>query len=55
MPMVRLDDFDVVAGGQRFCRHLQQLERDIDADAHVRCHHDGDIFGGCGNLGFLIF
>ena len=52
--VVGFDDFDVVAGGHRLGRHLQQLERDIHAHAHVGRHHDGDALGGFGDLGFLL-
>ena len=51
--VVRLDDLDVVAGGERLGRHLEQLEGDVDAHAHVGRHHDRDVLGGVGDLGLL--
>ncbi len=39
--VVRLDDLDVVARGQRPGRHLQELEGDVHAHAHVGRHDDG--------------
>ena len=53
MTVVRLDDLNVVTGGQRLGRHLEQLERDVDAHAHVGRHDDGNVFGRRGDLGFL--
>ena len=47
------NDFNVIAGGQGLGRHLQQLERDVDAHAHIGGHHDGDVFGRCCDLSFL--
>jgi hypothetical protein len=51
--VVRLDDLDVVAGGQRAGRHVQQLEHHVDAHAHVGRHHDGDVLGMLGDLRLL--
>lgn len=53
MAVVRFDDFDIVAGGQGLGRHLQQLERDIDAHTHVGRHHDRDVLGRRGDFGLL--
>src|SRR3990167_2139068 len=53
--VVRLDDFDVVAGGQRLGRHLQQFEGDVHAHAHVGRHDDGRALRVGGDLGFLRF
>jgi hypothetical protein len=53
--VVRLDDLDVVAGGQRLGGHLQQLERDVHAHAHVGRHHDGHVAGGLRRSGLLRF
>jgi hypothetical protein len=51
--VVGLDDFNVVAGGHGLGGHLQQLEGDVDADAHVGRHHDGNVGGCSGDLGLL--
>ena len=53
MTVVRLDDLDVVAGGQGLGGHFQQLEGDVHAHAHVGRHDDGDVPGDDGDLGFL--
>ena len=53
MAVVRFDDLDVVAGRQRLRRHFKQLERHVDADAHVGRHDDRDVLGEFGNLGLL--
>jgi hypothetical protein len=51
--VVRFDDLDVVAGRKRLGRHFEQLEGDVDADAHVGRHHDRDVFRCRGDLGLL--
>jgi hypothetical protein len=51
--VVRLDDLDVVAGGHGLGGHLEQLEGDVDAHAHVGRHHDGDVLGDLRDLGLL--
>ncbi|MNS90434.1 hypothetical protein D3C72_1244850 [compost metagenome] len=52
--VVRFDDFDVVAAVlQRLGCHLEQLEGDIDAHAHVRGEDDGRLLGHLGNLRLL--
>ena len=51
--VVRLDDLNVVARGQRLGRHLQQLQRDVDANAHVGRHDDGRLGSKGGNFSFL--
>ncbi len=51
--VMRFDDFNVVAGGHGLGRHLQKLEGDVDADAHIGCHHDRRVFGRFSDMGFL--
>ena len=53
VPVVGLDDFDVIAGGERAGGGLEQLERDIHAHTHVGRHDDGDVARGVCNLGLL--
>src|SRR5690606_30763004 len=43
--MVGLEDFDVVTAIEQTGRHFKQLERDVHADTHVRCEHDGSFLG----------
>ena len=54
MTVVRFDDFYVVPGGQSLRRHLQQLERHVDANAHIGRHHDRDVFCRIRNRGLLV-
>ena len=51
--VVGLDDLDVVALGQRTRRHVEQLEHDVHAQAHVRRHDDGDVPRVLGDLRLL--
>ena len=51
--MVRLDDLDVEALGERARGDVEQLQHDVDADAHVRRHHDRDVLGMRRDLGLL--
>jgi hypothetical protein len=53
VPVVRLDDLDVVPGGERPRRHVQQSQHHVDAHAHVRCHHDRQVLRMCRDLGLL--
>ena len=46
--MMRLDNFDVVALAEGFCRSFQQFERDVDTHAEVGRDHYRDAFGGIG-------
>src|SRR5581483_5081222 len=41
--MVGLDDLDVDAVAQHACGHLQQLEAEVHAHAHVGREHDGNF------------
>ena len=43
--MVRLDDLDVHAVAERPRRDVEELEAEVDPDAHVRGVHDGDVAG----------
>jgi hypothetical protein len=43
VPVVGLDDLDVVAFAENPRRHVEQLENDVDADAHVRREDDRDV------------
>src|SRR5690606_15399958 len=45
VPMVRLDDLDVVAGREDAGGQLEQLEGGVDADAHVRGEDDRHRIG----------
>ena len=49
VPVMRFDDLDVVAFGKTFCRHLQQLHRDVDTDAHVGREDDRRLLRGGGD------
>ena len=51
--MVGLDDLDVEAFGERARGDVEQLQDDVDADAHVRRHDDGDVLGMGRDLGLL--
>ena len=51
--MVRLNDFDVVAGRHGFGCHFKQLEGHVDTHTHIGRHHDGKVFGNLCNLCFL--
>ena len=53
MAVVGFDDLDVVAGGKRLRRHLQQLEGDVDAHTHVGRHDDGDVARGLLDLALV--
>ncbi len=50
MPVVGLEDFDVVALGERFRRDVEEPEHHIDADAEVRRHDDRDATRGVHDL-----
>jgi hypothetical protein len=43
--VMRLDDLDVEALGERARRDVDQLHDHVDADAHVRRHDDRDVLG----------
>ncbi len=45
VPMVRLDDLDVVFVSEYAGCHLEQAQRDVHADAHVRREHDRNRLG----------
>lgn len=47
--MVRLDDFDVVAGVENPRRHFKQAEHGIDAHRHVRREHHRNVLASLGN------
>ena len=48
------DDFDVIVLAEGFCDFADEVEEDVDADAHVGSEEYGD--GGCGggDFGFLF-
>jgi hypothetical protein len=52
--VMRLDDLDVVAFAQRPCGHVEQLEDDVDAGAHVGRHHDRHILRDARDLILLL-
>mmetsp|Transcript_6334 Transcript_6334/g.25725 ORF Transcript_6334/g.25725 Transcript_6334/m.25725 type:complete len:413 (-) Transcript_6334:1763-3001(-) len=49
-----LDDLDVEAFVHRPCREVEQLEHDVDADAHIGREDDGGALGQPGDLGLLL-
>ena len=51
--VVRFNDFNVITLRQRLGSHLQQLESNIHPHTHIGRHHNGNVFGCIGNLGFL--
>ncbi len=44
--VMRFDDLDVHLVAQHAGGQVEQLEGEIDAHAHVRGEHNGDVFGG---------
>ena len=51
--MVDLDDLDVEAVGERTRGDVEELQDDVDADAHVGRHHDRDVRRVGFDLGLL--
>ena len=43
--VVRLDDLDVESFGERAAGDVEQLQHDVDADAHVGREDDRDVLG----------
>src|SRR5690606_12992278 len=44
--VVRFEHFDVVAAVEQLGRYVEQLERGVDAHAHVGGKDDGDLLAG---------
>jgi hypothetical protein len=53
VPVMGFDHFNIGVIAHDFGGHFQQFKRQVDADAHVRRHHDCDVFGRIANPGFL--
>ena len=53
MAVMGFNDFNVVVCGQSHSSHLQQLQSNVHAHAHIRRHDDGNISAGSLYVGFL--
>jgi hypothetical protein len=47
VPVMRFDNLDIELVIQHARRHVQQLQRQIDADTHVGREHDGNLLAAC--------